>query len=168
MVARFKQTNKRQACAAFTLVEVMCAAAITAIVLLALFYGISQGLAMTQTARESLRATQIALSRMEGLRLEAWGPNQLFNPTYVPTNFTESFYPPGYYGSTSLTGVVYSGTMTITTNPFTGPNPPSYNDDMALVTVTVQWQDVHYGRTNTFSRTNYTYVAAHGIQNYVY
>lgn len=153
---------------AFTLVEVLCSAAILAILCLALFYGLSQGFGMTQTAREALRATQIALTRMEGLRLEAWSTNQLFNPVFVPPNFTESFYPLGLNGSSS-TGTVYSGTMTVKTGPFTGDSlVPSYNSNMALVTVVVSWQDNFYGRNNTFARTNYTFVAKYGIQNYVY
>lgn len=152
----------------FTLVEVMCSAAIVAIIFLALFSGVSQGFNMIQTEREGLRATQIALSRMEGLRLEAWTTNQLFNPIYVPTTFSDSFYPPGFGGS-STTGVVYSGTMTITPGPFTGsPLVPSYNSNMALVTVTVSWKDHYDGHTVTFTRTNYTYAAKYGIQNYVY
>lgn len=153
---------------AFTLVEVLCSAAILAIVCLALFYGLSQGFAMTQTARENLRATQIALTRMEGLRLEAWSTNQLFNPVFVPPTFTASFYPLGL-NDTSSTGAVYSGTMTIAPGPFTGDSlVPSYNSNMALVTVVVSWQDVYYGRTNTYTRTNYTLVAKYGIQNYIY
>lgn len=171
MVARIEQTDRRPACAAFTLVEVMVSAAITAIIFLALFYGLAQGFDMTKTTREGLRATQIALSRMEGLRLEAWNTNELFNPNFVPPTFTDSFYPPGFSGSMS-TGVVYSGTMTITTGPFTGASDdavvPSYNNNMALVTVTVSWQDHYFGHTVTFTRTNYTYVAKYGIQNYVY
>jgi prepilin-type N-terminal cleavage/methylation domain-containing protein len=153
---------------AFTLVEVLCSAAILGILCLALFYGLSQGFSMTQTEREALRATQIALTRMEGLRLEAWSSNQLFNPIFVPHSFTESFYPLGLNGSSS-TGPVYSGTMTVKTCPFTGESPvPSYNSNMALVTVVVNWQDIEHGRTNTFTRTNYTFVAKYGIQNYVY
>ena len=105
---------------------------------------------------------------MEGLRLEAWSTNQLFNPNFVPPTFTDSFYPLGLGGSSSSTGTVYSGTMTITPGPFSGPNAPIYNNNMALVMVTVSWQDNYSGHTITFSRTNYTYVAQWGVQNYVY
>lgn len=169
MKARLIQKNRTESAnSGFTLVEVICSAAIAAIIFLALFQGISQGLTVTQTTREGLRATQIALTRMEGLRLEAWSTNQLFNTTLVPTNFTDSFYPLGLGGSSSSTGTVYSGTMTITPRPFSGANAPLYNNNMALVTVTVSWQDNYNGHFVTFSRTNYTYVAQNGLQNYVY
>lgn len=152
----------------FTLVEVICSAAIAAIIFLALFRGISQGMSMIKTAREGLRANQIALQRTEGLRLEAWTASQLFNTNFVPTTFSDSFYPFGLNGSSSSTGTVYSGTMTITPSPFSGANVPLYNSKLALVKVTVSWQDNYQGRTNTFTQTNYTYVAQWGLQNYVY
>jgi prepilin-type N-terminal cleavage/methylation domain-containing protein len=154
---------------AYTLVEVLCSIAIAAILLAALFTGINMGYRIIQQERENLRATQVMLGRMEGLHLEAWGSGQLFNTNYVPTHFTDSFYPLGLNGSISSTGVVYSGTMTIATNPFTGLNPPSYNGNMALVTVTVTWTDaVTDARTIVHSRTMRTYVAQYGMQNYVY
>lgn len=153
---------------AYTLVEVLCSAAIAAILFVALFNGINMGYRIVQQERENLRATQVVLGRMEGLRLEAWGTNQLFNPVVVPTNFTDSFYPLGIGGSTGSTGVVYSGTMNITLGPYTN-NAPSYNSNMALVTVTVTWTDqVTDARTIIHTRKMRTYVAQYGMQNYVY
>lgn len=151
--------------AAFTLVEVMISAAISAIVFLSLFYGISQGYNIIQVERENLRATQIMLSHMEGLRLCLWSTNQLFDPDVVPHTFTDYFYPVGL-GGFSSNDVVYTGTMTITTNP--DSIGTSYSPDMALVTVAVNWNDVQYGHTNSHRRTMSTYVARYGVQNYIY
>jgi hypothetical protein len=86
----------------------MCAAAITAIIILALFTGLTSGFKLTQMERENLRATQIALARMEGLRLYAWSSNQLFSPTMLPNNFTDYYYPSnlgGVFGNNT----VYTG-----------------------------------------------------------
>jgi len=80
---------------AFSLVEVMVAASIMAIIFAALFAGISSTFSLMDVTRENLRATQIMVSRLEGLRLCAWSNNQLFNTSVVPTNFTDSFYPLG-------------------------------------------------------------------------
>lgn len=152
----------------FTLVELLVSVIIAAILFAALFNGINMGYRIIQQERENLRATQIVVDRMEGLRLEAWGTNQLFNPSFVPTNFTDSFYPLGLQGNTSSTGVVYSGTMTITPSPYTN-NPPSYNSNLALVVVTLTWTDaVTDARTITHTRTMKTYVAQYGMQNYVF
>jgi len=150
---------------AFTLVEVLAATAIAAIILTALFAGISTGISVLKTTRENLRATQIMVSRMEGLRLCAWGTNQLFNPVVVPATFTDYFYPVGLGYQTN--GAVYSGTMTVTTN-FTLNPAASYNGQMALVTVRVSWNDAFYGVTTTHTRSVSTLVAQNGIQNYVY
>jgi hypothetical protein len=51
-----------------------------------------------------------------------------------------------------------------------GPVPFSaaYTGAMAQVTVTVNWQDNHAGRTLSFARTNITFVSQYGLQQYVY
>lgn len=170
----------------FTLVEVMVASMIAAIIFAALFYGITQGFRIVQKQREALRATQILVGKIEGLRLCAWDTNttnstyQLFNPAIVSTNFTDSFYPVGLSGTTN-DGVIYSGTIQIITNnvPFYGATldtngnpvsatPPSYSNQMAQAIVTVTWQDIHNSITNTYTRSMKTYIAQYGIQNYIF
>ena len=153
----------------FTLVEVLVAAAIGAIIFLALYAGISNCFGMLTTSRANLRATQIMVSRMEGLRLEAWGDTnsvtQLFDPTYVPPTFTEYFYPLGLNGQSNNLGTVYHGTMTVTNVTL---NPPaSYSTNMAMVTVTVSWTDNIAGHAVSHTRHMSTYVAKYGVQNYV-
>jgi prepilin-type N-terminal cleavage/methylation domain-containing protein len=77
--------------AAFTLVEVMIAVAILGIMFVALYGGMSSGFAVTQLARENLRATQIMLERMEGIRLYNW--EQVVYSNMVPTTFVAHYYP---------------------------------------------------------------------------
>lgn len=150
---------------AFTLVETMCAAAIGAIILLALFTGLTSGFNLTQMERENLRATQIALARMEGLRLYAWTSNQLFSPSMLPNTFTDYYYPSGI-GGFSSNNTMYTGSVTIA-NVTLSPSA-SYSPNMQQIIVKVGWQDTFYGRTNLHVRTFNTFVARYGLQNYVY
>jgi prepilin-type N-terminal cleavage/methylation domain-containing protein len=155
---------------AFTLLEVLMAAAIGAVIFTALYTGISNCFSMLYTSRANLRATQIMVSRLEALRLCAWGngtnqSSQLFNTNIIPPTFKEYFYPLGMNGDTNSRGTVYNGTMTVTPNP---PLGTSYSSSMALVTVTVTWTDGFVGHTNTYTRSMSTYVAQYGVQNYVY
>lgn len=150
----------------FTLVELIVGAAMAAMVYAAVFCGVSTTFRILNSSREELRATQIMVSRLEGIRLEAWDSSQLFNTDYVPTNFTEYFYPPGL-SSTTNEGTVYTGTVTITTNPPMA-NTPSYSDNIALVTVSVTWSNGVVGVNNVHTRSMSTYVAQYGLQNYVW
>jgi len=157
---------------AFTLLEALMAAAIGAVIFTALYAGISNSFSMLNTARANLRATQIMLSRLEGLRLCAWGngtnqSSQLFNTNIIPTTFTDYFYPEGMCGDTNNHGAAYAGTMVIETNITLSP-PASYSSQMARVTVTLTWQDGIAGRSITHTRRMTTYVAQFGEQNYIY
>ena len=147
---------------AFSLVEVMIAACMMAIIFSALFAGISSTFNLMGSTRENLRATQIIVSRLEGLRLCAWTSDQLFNTNVVPRTFTDSFYPLGLNSSTNC-GVAYAGTITVTTN-FTMNPPASYGNNLALVTISVSWTS---GKT-VHTRSMNTYIAQYGMQNYIY
>jgi type II secretory pathway pseudopilin PulG len=165
-----KQTQtfrgRRAGVLAFSLVEVMVAASIMAIIFAALFAGISSTFSLMDVTRENLRATQIMVSRLEGLRLCAWSNNQLFNTSVVPTNFTDSFYPLGLNSSTNP-GTSYAGTLTITTNFVMNP-AATYNNNLAQVTISVAWTSSHGTVTNVHHRSMTTYVAQYGMQNYIY
>jgi type II secretory pathway pseudopilin PulG len=159
--------------AAFSLLELLIAVAITALIFEAVFKGISNSLTLLNLTRENLRATQIMISRLEGLRLEAWGTNQLFNSSFVPTTFVDYYYPQGLNSSTNNFGTIYYGTMTIV-SPVTfasvpARTPSSYSNMMALVTVTLTWTNnaPTYGQSSTYTRSMSTYVAQFGIQNYI-
>lgn len=162
-----KGRGKTVAERAFTLVEAITAAVVVAITYAAVFSGVSTTFRLLQTTRENLRATQIIVSRMEGLRLCAWGNDQLFNTNIVPTTFTNYFYPLGLKGSTNQ-GTTYYGTMQITTPATFVGTAPSYATNMASVNVTVTWTDAAYGVTNVHTRSMSTYVSEYGLQNYVY
>jgi Tfp pilus assembly protein PilV len=151
---------------AFSLVEVMIAACVMAIIFLAMFVGISTTFNLTVAARENLRATQIVVSRLEGLRLCAWSSAQLFNTNVVPPTFTDSFYPLGLNSTTNY-GTVYHGTINITTNFSLSP-PATYSNQLALVTISVSWTNSQGKAGTTNSRTMNTYIAEYGLQNYIY
>ena len=156
---------------AFTIVEALVAAVIGAVIFTALYAGISNSLSMLNSTRANLRATQIMVSRLEGLRLCAWGTGtnltQLFNNTIVPTNFTDYFYPQGLYGQSNFFGTTYAGTMTITTNITLSPSA-GYQVNMARVTVSITWTDGISGRLLSHTRSMSTYVSQYGEQNYIW
>lgn len=166
---------------AFTIIELLISAAIAAIILAAVFATVSSSFGILTVTRQNLRATQIIVSRLEGLRLEAWDQtnqlSQLFNTGYLPTNFVEYFYPLGLNGSTNE-GIAYYGTMsvsqltnqTLQTRVF-GATIPSYATNMALVTVTLSWTNSATGMSaqgSVHTRSMNTLVSEFGIQNYVY
>jgi hypothetical protein len=156
----------------FTLVEALVSAAIGAVIFTTLYAGISNSFSLLNIARANLRATQIMVSRLEGLRLCAWGNgtnqmSQLFNTNVVPPAFTDFFYPQGMHGNTNNHGAVYQGTMLVETNITLDP-PASYSPGMARVTVTLTWTDGIAGQPITHTRRMSTYVAKFGEQNYVF
>ena len=116
---------------AFTLVEVVFGVAIIGITFVSLYAGMSGGFAVTQLSRENLRATQIILERMEGVRLYNW--DQLCYSNMIPNRFTNYYYPLAITGESK--GIVYHGTMTVT-NATLNPSA-TYGDEMRQVIVTV-------------------------------
>jgi prepilin-type N-terminal cleavage/methylation domain-containing protein len=140
---------------AFSLVEVMVAVFVVAVLFTALFTGLSQGVALSASATQRLRANQIALERIEGLRLVKW--SDLSNTNLVPLTFTNKYYPSAVG---QAQGISYFGRVTIG-NPGLGT---SYNDGMRKITVTLSWTSGRTARTETLS----TYVSRNGLQNYVY
>jgi prepilin-type N-terminal cleavage/methylation domain-containing protein len=151
---------------AFTLVEVLCAVAISALIILGLFFGIAQGFSLIQTSRENLRATQIMVGTVEGLRLCRW--DQLTNTTIVPINFTNYFYSLNI-GGVASNSVVYKGKITVADVPASFSSvSPSYATSMKQVTVKVDWTDIRAGSSVSYSKSFTTYVAQYGIQQYIY
>ena len=144
---------------AYTLVEVMVAVSLLGIVFVALFGGMSSGFALTRASRENLRATQILLERMEGIRLYNW--NQLLYSNWIPAQFTNYYYPLTTNGE--LPGIMYVGNMEVVRDPPVNP-VTAYSGKLCAVTATVQWTSGGIPRTRSLT----TYVAQNGIQNYVY
>ncbi|HEY5915397.1 MAG TPA: hypothetical protein VJA21_32845 [Verrucomicrobiae bacterium] len=144
---------------AYTLAEVMIATALLAIVGVALYGGMSSGFAITQASRENLRATQILVERMEGIRLYNW--NQLVYSNWIPQRFTNWYYPLTKPGESP--GIMYLGEMHFQPNPTLNPTV-TYGPYMCEVSATVNWTSGGVPR----SRTLTTYAARDGVQNYVY
>lgn len=153
---------------AFSIVEALVAACIVGVLFVSLYGGISAGFGALNSARENLRATQVMIDKMETLRLYSWSQISTFgtSTSYIPSTFTESFFPAttNYSASTVSTGAVgsgfvYYGTVAITNAGFT----ENYSNSVKRVTMTVNW-------TNGVSRSQSlsTYVGQYGIQNYIY
>lgn len=143
---------------AFTLAEVMIAVAVIAVMFVSLYAGISFGFSVTDFERQNLRATQIMLQRLEGIRLLNW--NQLTDTSLNPTTFYERYYPAS--GTNIANGITYTGAVQVvdaTLDPL-----PSYSAQMKKITVQVTWQSGSVLRKRTVS----TYSSRYGLQNYIY
>lgn len=144
---------------AYTLAEVVIAVAIVSIMFVSLYVGISFGFTVTQLDRENLRATQIILERMEGIRLFTF--DQVSQTVLNPPTFTNYFYPLAV--GTQSKGIAYNGTVSVANGVVLNP-AATYGDRLKQVTVTVTWTSGGVTR----SRTMTTYVGKHGLQNYIY
>ena len=140
---------------AFTLSEILMCVLIVNIGAAGLMGCFKYAFFVTGLTRENQRATQLMLERVEAIRLCSW--DQVRSNGFIPPTFTEYFDPTAAAGSM---GIVYNGTVSIT--PF--PYNTSYKDNMRQLTMTMQWQSGSIIR----NRTNVTYIAKDGIQNYVY
>lgn len=144
---------------AFTLPEVVLATFLGVVMFTALFASFASGYALTEIAREDLRATQILLTRLERVRLCAW--ESVTNATINPPTFEEYYDPTDAFSAGG--GVVYKGTFTATMPQ--GPIiPDAYRTNMLLVTVGVSWTN---SSKVVNQRSMRTYVARYGMQSYV-
>ena len=153
---------------AFSLIEALVSACIVGVLFVSLYAGIAAGFGALNSARENLRATQVLIDKMETLRLYSWSQVSTFgsSTSYIPSTFTESFFPTttDYSSSTVSTGAtgggfIYYGTVAIDSSGFT----QNYSNSVKLVTMTVRWTN-GVPRSQTMS----TYTAQYGIQNYIY
>jgi hypothetical protein len=148
-----------RACRAFSTIEVTVASAISAVMFLTLYAGVSWGFATIKVAREDLRATQIALEKMETMRMYSW--EQINSNGFVPPTFTAPFFPPLNSSSDTNGGVVYYGTTTLTNVTL----PTAYSNDVRRVIVTVSWTN-DYRVPHT--RKMETMISQYGMQRYIY
>lgn len=137
---------------AFTIVEVLMSIAIIGVVAAGLMGCFTFSLFAIRMARENQRATQIILERAEAIRCFSWD-----GLTNVPTSATDYYNPatqspPVYSVQTSLAPFSPSGTS------------PTYAANMQQLTIVVTWTTGAISR----ARTNVTYIAKDGIQNYVF
>src|SRR5882724_2095783 len=140
---------------AFTIAEVVMCLLILNVGAAGLMGCFKYAFFVTRLFRENQRATQVMLERAEAIRLCSW--DQVRANGFIPPTFTDYFDPTAANGSS---GVVYSGTVAIVSFPYN----TSYKDNMRQLTLTVQWTSDSIKR----ARTNVTYIAKDGIQNYVY
>ena len=146
-----------------TLVEALVAVVLVSLGFTSLCLGMSGGFAVTKHCRENLRATQIMLERLEGIRLYNW--NQLCYSNMIPMDFTTYYYP--FATNAESKGVVYQGKMQVAT-PTLNP-AASYVGNMRAVTVTLTWTNKNGGSSQIVrTRTMTTYSSRNGVQNYVF
>jgi hypothetical protein len=147
---------------AFALAEALVSGALMAVVFVSLYAGMSSGFAVTKLSRENLRATQVMLERMEGIRLYNW--NQLCYSNMIPATFTTYYYPSISNGQSA--GITYQGTVSVAA-PDLNPSA-TYSDLMRAITVTLYWTNANGASSIVHRRSMTTYSARDGVQNYVY
>ena len=139
----------------YTLAEIMVASVLLALMVIALYGGISFGFSSVTLARQHLRATQIALEKMEITRMYSW--DQINSNGFVPTNFTAAYYP----GASNYNGgLTYYGTTIIDRVN----RHPSYSNDMRQITVTLNWTNRNTVQTVQMC----TLISQYGMQRYIY
>lgn len=159
-MARLAHINKRQARAAFTLVEVAVAAALLGVVMASFFACLGSGLAIVNTSRQDLRATQILTQKTEAVRLCTW--SELHS---LPSTFQDLYYDSG--STNGNPGVTYYGTITV--GPATCiPIGSLYYSNIALVTISLDWTNYDGGRPVAHNRSMQTLVGYYGLVNYIY
>jgi len=152
---RSAQRRRLAALAAFTLVELIVAMAVIAVVVIALYGSISSAFTSIRLPRENLRATQTMVEKMAAIRLYDW--DHITTPSFIPTNFLTSYDAT----ATNATGsIIYTGRVSIAPVSLN----VSYTNDMRLVTVQLNWQTGGLPRSRSLS----TYVCRTGLQNYQY
>ena len=152
-----KGLASRAALKAFTLAEVLIAVLVVATVTVSLYAAFSSGFAIMQISREDLRATQILMQKLEGLKLCTW--TSLGN---CPIGFIEKYDPTG-----TNTGIVYTGTVA-TNTPTMIPSTAAYRANMCQVVATVYWTNYSAAQFTVRTRQMETLVARYGIQNYIW
>jgi Tfp pilus assembly protein PilV len=141
---------------AFTLAEVLVGVGVAMVLFVGLYAGISQAFAMTQSARENLRATQILQEKFETVRLYTW--DQINTAGFIPPTFTAPFYS---VNSNNTGGLIYTGQVTVTN---AGLGGVSYENEMRAVIVNLSWQS---GQV-LHQRQMRTLVSRYGLQQYIY
>jgi len=151
--------TRTSALLAYSLTEVIVAVFVLSTIAIAFYGGLSSGFSATQSSREDLRATQIMMQKMEGLRLCTW--SQLTNYTF------QEVYDP--FATNNLRGTLYSGVVSV--GPATNvPANIGYRTNLATVTVTVFWTNYNPSAHSTLVQTRQmqTHIARYGLQTYIW
>jgi len=140
-----------------TLVDVIMAVGIIAIMCLGLVGSLSYGFYTMGTTRENQRATQVMLETVETIRL--YNRSQVNSNGFIPSTFTGVYDPQAPPGQQ---GITYYGT--IQSGSATNIGGPAVNTNLVLMNVTMNWTN----RGIPHTRRTSTLIARDGIQNYVY
>ena len=141
---------------AFTIVEVVVSVVIIAIGVGGFMGAFNYAYFVMELARENQRATQIMVDKCDTIRLFSWDQVNSTNG-FIPATFSMAYDPT----STNGTGINYQGTVSISDFPYT----TSYSSNLRQLTITLNWNT--RGRVQ-HTRTNVTFIAKDGLQNYVY
>ena len=137
---------------AFTIVEVVMSICILGISAAGLMSSFQYSFLIIKMERENQRATQVMLERAEAIRCFSWD-----NLGNVPTQTTD------YYNPATQSKPIYAVYTTVA--PFSpSGSTPAYAASMKQLTIVVTWTTGAISR----ARTNITYIAKDGVQNYVY
>jgi hypothetical protein len=172
------RNSARPTRAGFTLAEFTISVGLIALVVGALYAGMTQCYYRSDVTRQNLRATQIMVEKLEALRLYTWDQigtpfdpddpedwtdpfdaedphttEDEAEPFVLPSSFKAPFTP----GSTNTDEIVYHGAITITNASVT----EAYGSQLLLCTVTLTWTN----GTHVTSRQMQTYFAKYGMQN---
>ena len=131
----------------------MVAMAVLGIVVIALYAGINSGFYSVRLSRENLRATQIMLEKMEGVRVCTW--EQVNSNGFISPTFTALYCP-----ETTSGGPVYNGQIQISNIPGVQLNA-AYHHDMRQVTINIKWNSGNQDHTRYVT----TYFSRYGIQS---
>lgn len=153
-----QSVNRKALELAFSLPELMVAVAVFGMMAISLYGGISFGFSNITLARQNLRATQIALEKMEIVRMYSW--EQINSNGFIPTTFTAPFFPSVGGGSDTNGGMIYYGTTIITNVPVAA----AYSNDMRKVQVSLSWTNRAVKQTLQMS----TFISQYGMQRYIY
>ncbi len=116
--------RKRKSQAGLTFIELLCGSSIIIMLYISVFAVMTIGISITQLSRENLRATEIMLDKMEGVRLYSW--TQLNDPTFLQSTFTNWFFETNNVGQVTASGngVMYTGTVSVASAPYTNSYSP--------------------------------------------
>jgi type II secretory pathway pseudopilin PulG len=148
---------------AFSLVEIMVASALAALMFMAGMTAFSSTFRIVALDRENARAVQVLLEKTELLRLYNW--DQITGNdtnTSIPSTFTAP-YAPGTAVTAGNGGFSYWGTVLITNVPIT----ETYSSDLREVIITLTWTSANSGNMLR-TRSMTTFVSRYGLQNYPY
>src|SRR5205814_4257775 len=139
---RLKFNLTKKTCRASTMVEVVVAIGILAILGAGVVGSFKYGFFMMDMVRQNQRATQIMLAKAETVRLYRW--DQVLSNGFIPTTFPDVYDPQAPVGQQ---GVTYNGTVIITNFP----ENRSYSTNMRQLTIGLTWKTGNISRSRSLT-----------------